>query len=224
MTAMCDRRELLRAALALYDQSPLVDRAFVRIRAFLSNLLAVEARAPQRGALLDIGCGHGLLTNLLALGSPARKVLGIDIDPKKIAAAQRTVRGRKNVQFCVADALSPPGGPYQAITVADVLYLLPAEAQKQVLVQAFRLLEPGGVLLWKSQVRRPRWKYLITYGQEWLMPHLGPTTGPTLCFMDLAASLAALPAAGCHTAVYPRRSWRPHPARLLVAHAPRPRS
>ncbi len=217
---MRDRRELLRATLALYDQSPLIDRWFVRIRAVLSDLIAVEAHAPRRGTILDIGCGHGLLTNLLALGSPDRTVLGIDIDPKKIAAAQRTVRGRANIQFRVADALSPPGGPYQAITVADVLYLLPAPAQRRVLVNAFRLLEPGGVLLWKTQVRRPRWKYLITYGQEWLMTHLGPTTGTTLCFLDLEESLAALDAAGFHTEVHPLRSWRPYPDVLFIAKKP----
>jgi len=48
------------------------------------------------------------LANLLTLGSPARTVLGIAIDPKKLPAAQRIIRGRPNIQLLAADAPSPP--------------------------------------------------------------------------------------------------------------------
>lgn len=217
---MRDRRELLRSALALYRDSPLGERLFVRIRAFLSDLPAIEACAPERGAILDLGCGHGLLTNLLALGSPERDVLGIDIDPRKIEAARRTVRGRANIRFEVGDALSPPVGPYRAITVGDVLYLLPAQAQREVIANAYQLLEPGGVFLWKSQVRRPRWKYAITYAQEWLMTHVGPTAGSSLYFMDIEESLAALRTAGFQAEARPLPSWRPYPDMLFIAIKP----
>ncbi|MDP9371800.1 MAG: class I SAM-dependent methyltransferase, partial [Chloroflexota bacterium] len=152
-----DGDDLLRRTLALYDGSPPAERAFVRIRVFLSDLRVLERHAPDTGPILDLGCGHGLVTNLLALGGPARDVRGIDIDADKIAAARRTVGG----------------GPYAAITVADVFYLIPPEGQHRLLASCARLLAPDGVLLWKSQVRRPRWKYAITRGQEWLMTHLG---------------------------------------------------
>jgi 2-polyprenyl-6-hydroxyphenyl methylase/3-demethylubiquinone-9 3-methyltransferase len=171
----------LRRALALYDDSPLAERLFVRVRAALSDLPAVERQAPPSGAILDIGCGHGLLANLLALGSAGRQVLGIDIDAAKVAAAQRTVRDRANIRFAVADALALDGRLYDAITVGDVFYLIPPAEQRRLIARCFALLAPGGVFLWKSQVRRPRWKYAITYGQEWLMTRLGPTAGRGLC-------------------------------------------
>lgn len=215
-------RDLLRRTLALYDDSPAAERLFVRIRAFLSDLPLLERHAPTHGSILDLGCGHGLVANLLALGSAGRQVRGIDIDADKIAAARRTIGARTNICFDVADATALPddvdGGRYTAITVADVFYLLPPDMQRRIIAAAYRLLEPGGVFLWKSQVRQPRWKYAITWGQEWLMTHLGPTQGHGLYFRDTSESLAALREAGFQAVAVPLRSWRPYTDVLFIAH------
>ena len=211
-------RELMGRTLALYDRSPLADRVFVRIRASLSDLPAVERHAPRRGRILDLGSGHGLLTNLLALGSAEREVWGIDVDPRKVAAARRSIGSRGNVHFLVGDALAAGGGPYAAITAADVLYLLPPAEQRRLLAACHHLLEPDGLLLWKSQVRRPRWKYAITYGQEWLMTRLGPTHGRGLHFLDTDESLDALRDAGLRAVALPLRSWRPYTDVLFIGH------
>lgn len=212
------RRALLDATLALYDDSPTADRLFVRARAFLSDLALLERHAPRAGAVLDLGCGHGLVANLLALGDPERRVTGIDIDADKIAAARRTVGARRNVHFSVADATTFTGGPYAAITVADVFYLIPPPLQRRLLVACRRMLAPDGVLLWKSQVRRPRWKYAITRGQEWLMTTLGPTAGHGLAFLDTDESLDALRAAGFRAVALPLRSWRPYTDVLFIGY------
>jgi 2-polyprenyl-6-hydroxyphenyl methylase/3-demethylubiquinone-9 3-methyltransferase len=210
-------RILLRRALALYDDSPRGERLFVRARAFLSDLPQIERHAPREGAILDLGCGHGLVANLLAIGSPARDVTGIDIDAQKIEAAQRTVRARHNVRFLVADATTYDGGPYAAITVADVFYLIPPPLQRELLAACARMLAPGGMLIWKSQVRHPRWKYAITRGQEWLMTSLGPTQGHGLYFLDTDESLDALRAAGLLPVTITPRSWRPYTDVLFLA-------
>lgn len=217
-TSASTPQTLLRATLALYDDSPPVDRLFVRARAVLSDLPLLERHAPHEGACLDLGCGHGLVANLLALGSPTRTVTGIDIAGEKIAAAQRTIGSRTNVHFVVADATTFTGGPYVAITVADVFYLIPPDLQRQLLVACRRMLAPGGVLLWKSQVRHPRWKYAITRGQEWLMTTLGPTQGHGLYFLDTDESLAALHDAGFRAIARPLRSWRPYTDMLFIAY------
>lgn len=217
MSARAASRALTRRALALYDASPTGERLFVRARALLSDLAALERHAPRAGAILDLGCGHGLVANLLALGSAARDVTGIDIDGAKVAAASRTVGGRGNVRFAVADATTYAGGPYAAITVADVFYLIPPGGQRALLVSCARMLAPDGVLIWKSQTRHPRWKYAITRGQEWLMTNLGPTQGHGLYFLDTDESLAALRAAGLEAVALPLRSWRPYTDMLFLA-------
>lgn len=73
-----------------------------------TDLLAAGTRVPYSGTILDLGCRRAHLANLLTFGSPPRTVLGIDIDPKKLPAAQRIIRGRPNIQLLVADAPSPP--------------------------------------------------------------------------------------------------------------------
>ncbi|MFN7701743.1 MAG: class I SAM-dependent methyltransferase [Deltaproteobacteria bacterium] len=41
--------------------------------------------------LVDVGCGHGVLTALLAVGFPDRTVTGIDPDARKIDWARRSI-------------------------------------------------------------------------------------------------------------------------------------
>lgn len=221
--ARTSSRDLLRRAIALYDNSPLAERLFVRARALLSDLPVLERHAPRAGRIMDLGCGHGLMANLLALGSAGRAVRGVDIAPEKIAAARRTVGTRANIRFDLADAtaLAADGdeaGSYAAIAVADVFYLIPPDDQRGLIATCHALLRPGGVFLWKSQVRHPRWKYAITWAQEWLMTTLGPTRGHGLYFLDTDESLAALTAAGFTATALPLRSWRPYTDVLFIAY------
>lgn len=221
---MTNKRErlLMRHTLALYASAPPIERAFVRARALLSDLAAVERHAPPCGPLLELGCGHGLLTNLLALGDARREVLGIDIDRAKIEAARRTIGDRANVRFAVQDATAIRDGAYAGIVVADVFYLLPPEEQRRLIAACFRLLRPGGLLVWKTQVRRPRAKFALTYGQEWVMTRLGPTQGQGLFFLDAAASQDAMRRAGFNVVTLPPRAWRPYTDLLLIgSKAPR---
>jgi 2-polyprenyl-3-methyl-5-hydroxy-6-metoxy-1,4-benzoquinol methylase len=201
---------ILRTLVALYDPLPLSDRLFVRTRLLLSNLYQLESYVPKEGRILDIGCGHGLLSNLLAITSPQRQVLGIDIDAKKIAAAQSTVSNRGNIQFQVGDAVVLPDTSFHAVTIADVMYLIPPEIQRAILTSIACALEPNGVLIWKSHSHRPQWKYTITYAQEWLMTKLGPTKGAGIFFMDSEESLQAIRNAGLNPTVVPMPSRRPY--------------
>jgi 2-polyprenyl-6-hydroxyphenyl methylase/3-demethylubiquinone-9 3-methyltransferase len=214
------RADLRQALLALYDPLPLKDRLFVRARLLLSDLDRLERYVPPQGAVLDIGCGHGLVSNILAITSAARAVLGVDLDLKKIAAAQQTVGDRANIRFAVGDAATLPAGPFRAVTIADVTYTMPPDQQRALLWKIAHVLEPGGVLVWKTQVRQPRWKYVITYGQEWLMVRLGPTMGAGLYFMDQVDSIAALREAGLRPAVIPMPSPRPYTDLLLLGYRP----
>lgn len=213
-------RNLLQRVLALYDTSPRAERLFVRARSFLSDLAALERHAPHTGAILDIGCGHGLVANLLALGGPGRDVTGIDIAEAKVEAARRTIGARTNIRFLVADATTFVGGPYAAITIADVLYLLPPELRGRLLASCARMLAPDGVLIWKSQVRERSVKYAVTFGQEWLMTTLGPTEGHGLHFPTAAESLTDVRDAGLQAIALPMPSWRPYTDVLFLGYKP----
>lgn len=54
--------------------------------------------------VVEIGCGDGVFTNLLALLLPDVEVIGIDPDGAKIAEARSTVSYRENIKFIRANA------------------------------------------------------------------------------------------------------------------------
>src|SRR5207253_1937842 len=89
----------IRRSLGHYAGQPLAIRGFVLARHLLAPLARVAAAVPSSGRILDVGCGHGLFSNALALGSPDRQVLGVDPSGVKIAVARASSAGLSNVRY-----------------------------------------------------------------------------------------------------------------------------
>jgi len=210
-------RSPLARALALYaDEAPGV-RLHVQARHWLCPLERIAAHVPAVGRVLDVGCGHGLFANLLALGSPAREVLGVDPMASKIAVARRVARGVPNARYAVGSAADVTDGPYDVITILHVLYLLPRPAKLALLQRCRALLAPGGLLLLKTNDRHPRWKYLWARVEEQVMTGLGFTEGQGLYFLSAAQNRALLAMAGFAAETVRLDSWLPYPHVLFVA-------
>ncbi len=169
-----------REALALFEGLPWRERLFVRARLASAPLAEVAGRAPP-GTVADIGCGHGLLTALLAEGHPERTVIGIDPDERKVALARCGPGRLPNVrveQGLIEDLSGSHAGALDAIVIADVLYLLPVNAWGGFLSAARALLRPGGTLLLKEAVADGSWKHHKALWQEAVMVKLvGKTLG-----------------------------------------------
>lgn len=159
-----------RRALALYRSAPRGDRFHVHLRWWSCPFDAIERQVPPRGRVLDVGCGHGLLSLYLAIRAPQREVVGIDVDEHKIdlavEAASRLGPREGNVQFATVAPEAPIDGTFDAIVIADVLYLLGVDARRDLLHRCVASLGPGGVLLVKETDRVPRWKSALTAAQE----------------------------------------------------------
>lgn len=98
---------------------------------------------PERvGTALDVGCGSGVLTRLLA--GRAEAVHGIDADPQIIARARELTSPSDPVTYTVGDALTATApGPYDVITCVAALHHMPFAPA----VSLFRRrLAPGGTL------------------------------------------------------------------------------
>ncbi len=167
----------LGRAVHRYRDAPLSARLFVHGRAFLADLAFVERYVPRHGFIVDLGCGHGLFANLLAEASPQRRVLGVDVDERKIQVARSTVLGTDGLRFEVSDIVVTPPPHCDAVTIIDVLYLLQPEAQEQVLRNAAGALGEGGPLVVKAQERSAGPRYALTYAQELVAVSLGFTRG-----------------------------------------------
>lgn len=166
---MRDARE--RQALRLFSDLPLQERWFVRARMFSAPLGAMVDRAP-RGTIADVGCGHGLLSALLSVDDPGRRVIAVDPDPRKIQWARMLAKKMPAVSprvGTVGDLLPGLEGQVDAVVVADVLYLLPVEHWENFFVDCWRLLKPGALFLLKETEARSSWKYYKCVAQEQLM-------------------------------------------------------
>jgi 2-polyprenyl-6-hydroxyphenyl methylase/3-demethylubiquinone-9 3-methyltransferase len=167
----------LKRALARYRKAPLGARLFVRGRAFLSDLAVVERYVPKKGFIVDLGCGHGLFACVLRESSPTRRVLGIDLDPRKIEVARGAIQDTTWLRFEVGDVATDAPPKCDAVTIVDVLYLMPFEMQERVLRNAGTALGEGGPLIVKAQERRTDPRYAMTYLQEMVTVSLGFTRG-----------------------------------------------
>ena len=166
---------LLEQTLALFSSLPRAERFHVRARAFSAPLEAVVDRVPTGATVADVGCGHGLLSGLLALADPSRAVHGVDPDPRKVMWASRGPGRLPNVRAEVGTVESLAAqrpGQFNAAVVCDVLYLLPEERWPEFLRTVRRLLHPGGRFLLKEAEGDRSWKHYKCLAQEWVMVKL----------------------------------------------------
>jgi trans-aconitate 2-methyltransferase len=108
-----------------------------RGRPFLDLMARIGATTPHR--VVDVGCGPGNLTALLAQRWPGARVEGLDSSPEMIAAA-RSVPG---AEFSVADATDwAPEGNVDVIVCNAVLQWVPGHT---ALIRRWAdALPPGG--------------------------------------------------------------------------------
>lgn len=215
-----------RRALALYDDAPLADRVHTRVRWWTVPFADLELEVPLAGPVLEVGCGHGLLSTYLALCSRARDVLGVDIDADKIevarASASRVRPGEANVRFEHSTGTLPTHRDgWRSIVIADVLYLLGDDRRRALLDECVDALAPGGLLVVKEIDVVPRWKARLATLQELLSTRvLRITEGDEVDFAaprDLAAHLEQR---GCTTMVKRLDRGYPHPHCAILATAP----
>ena len=120
--------------------------------------------AAQPISALDIGCGAGLLTNVLA--SAGHSVSGIDLSEKSLETAKRHDKtGRVDYQLANAYSLPFPEASFDVVSATDVLEHV--EDPNLLIAEASRVLKKNGFFFFHTFNRNPISYFFIIKGVEW---------------------------------------------------------
>ena len=115
----------------------------------IARLLGMNAAAPDRCRVLEIGCAEGM--NLLPLAErlPHAQFTGVDVSTKQIATAEaaRTACGIVNARFLCADLreFEPEAGAFDYVIAHGVYSWVPDGVKERLLAVCARALAPEGV-------------------------------------------------------------------------------
>jgi 2-polyprenyl-3-methyl-5-hydroxy-6-metoxy-1,4-benzoquinol methylase len=118
-----------------------------RHNAILAWLLRFGMRPDDR--VLEIGCGAGTLTQLLAEALPRGSVFGADLSPRTIEAARERLGRFGNAQVVAGDVLEVDAGsePYDVIVLPDVVEHIPIEMHDALFGRIAAWVKPEGFVL-----------------------------------------------------------------------------
>lgn len=111
---------------------------------------AVEAADSPTGApaILDIGAGTGLLSEMFLQVYPGAAITLMDISDKMLDVARERFGGRERVRFIVADYRDADlGGPYDLVTSALSIHHLAREEKRELYRHIFSSLRDGGIFV-----------------------------------------------------------------------------
>ena len=99
-------------------------------------------------AILDVGCGTGILTATFARAD--RTVVGIDPSPNMLAYAANRVNGR-SVRWILGDSRDIPAAPFDyAVMTGNVAQHIVDSDWERTLTDISEALRDGGVLAFES--------------------------------------------------------------------------
>ena len=214
---MSDLLALSGRVAGFYRQAPRFSRGFVRGKLLTDPatpaILRLAREAGGFGAVADLGCGRGQVGLALLASGLAQRVVGLDLDPARIAEARGAASGWP-ASFAVADLSTAEVPACDTALILDVLLQMDeaaqlalvgrmaAAARTRVLIRAF---DPD--CGWRARLgaRMEEWGV-------WLR-----RDGSTFRPLPVRALAAPLEAAGFSTRVFPCWGWTPLPNVMLVA-------
>ncbi|MCE7797470.1 methyltransferase domain-containing protein [Sphingobium sufflavum] len=148
--------------------------------------------SPGARKILEVGCGEGAVTEVLARIFPQADILGIDITPR----VGRLYDGpRDRVEFRVAavqDVARDHPGAFDLIILSDVMHHIPVALRAEIVGAIGQALAPGGRFIlkdWGKAATPIHW--LCHAGDRWLtgdrVSHLVPDQAKSLILDRLPA-------------------------------------
>jgi len=209
-------RKLIATIVAAYDH-PLV-RWYSRIRFVILRqrfLDEIGQYLPERGRVVDVGCGFGLFALYFAATHPGLTIRGIDLDEGRIAMAKRAAArlGLANASFERGDATRLGfDGAVDCVYMLDIIHHIPRSAVRPLVETIAGALASDGTLVVKDVDARPFYKVAFTWALDKLMDWRAPVS-----YWHSAAFRALLCERGFRTVSHAMIDILPYPHVLYVA-------
>jgi ubiquinone/menaquinone biosynthesis C-methylase UbiE len=125
-----------------------LQRAFNERHRHLLRLLVRLGLKPD-SSVLEVGCGVGAITALMARRVPRGRIVGLDLSPRSIEIARRLVGSAANVSLRVGDVCSMSLGAdqFDFVTLFDVLEHIPLERHAALFERLAGVLAPSGLIV-----------------------------------------------------------------------------
>lgn len=104
----------------------------------------ILSRWPQQGAIIDIGCAHGIHVPLFLGMGRKLKYLGIDISTNFLKTARRRYPQLTFLKADIADTQTLPKKKFDGFWAAAVLMHVPHELWNQMFTNIEHIIKPGG--------------------------------------------------------------------------------
>ncbi len=195
----------MKTIVDLFGKNPidLKTRVFLKARSLQTPYLEMAQMLPRQGPILDMACGHGLLSFSLALDSKSRKITGVDIDSRRIETAKNLSEKMRNdgysLQFFQGsqlDFLKNSQESWSGIALIDSLHYLKTALQDEILRLAYEKLAPGGVFILREVNSSDKAKSKLNKIHEFLATQSGFTKAERLEFQTPQVLLEKLNALG----------------------------
>ncbi len=128
----------------------------------------IGAPLPQGGVLLDAGCGQGKSFRLLHEAFRPARMIGLDADPHSLecARAEATAQGLTvDLQSADCARIELPDASADIVFCHQTFHHL--VEQEQALAEFWRVLRPGGLLLFAESTKA----YIDTWVIRWFFRH-----------------------------------------------------
>ena len=160
-----NRRALLEKNVINLYETKAWKKWFAKIRIWEAPCWEVEKLIPQNGLILDLGCGEGVFSNLWALSSKSRKIVGIDKNSVRVNQAKS---GLDNIKFIKGNIMTINFPRSDAIVIFHVLHHLSSfKDQENLIKKCFKsLVKKGKIIIIEVDIKTNT-KYLIS----WLTDH-----------------------------------------------------
>ncbi|MCK4325786.1 class I SAM-dependent methyltransferase [bacterium] len=144
----------------------------------------VEKYVPYQGYIIDLGCGTGIFSNLLAMKSDKRQILGVDMDERRAELATSISGNKKNLKFISADIRHTKFDRCDIIIMYDLIHHVTKQMQEDIISRCYDILDKDGLLIIKDIDKKPLWKYLSVYAIDAFSSITNITRGSKLTFRE----------------------------------------